>query len=211
MPDMCGICWLLTDGFSQRSSRFCMRSSPPFSTSHRTGDSCSCSIDPFTDPQDNQISGTSSACSSSHSRTPHSPKHPVSLVLSSPSNHSTHQSSPGSTGQSKPLRHHLTTESQVDPQQSPERRAPASTSSASSYYALFENSSPESTAFRTSLVSHAAAQFSRQHCVFLFQLVIVDAGLALFVGTVLALFLPNVSIMSLSLKSLQSFSGGSHT
>ncbi|KIP01205.1 hypothetical protein PHLGIDRAFT_123563 [Phlebiopsis gigantea 11061_1 CR5-6] len=47
-------------------------------------------------------------------------------------------------------------------------------SSASSYYAPFENSSPESTAFRASLVSHAAAQFARRHRVFLFQLVIVN-------------------------------------
>lgn len=52
--------------------------------------------------------------------------------------------------------------------------SPLSSSTKSSYYEPFESPSEHCKAFRASIVSHAAAQFSRQHRTFLFQLILVQ-------------------------------------
>ena len=70
--------------------------------------------------------------------------------------------------------HDIAGSSHGDISRPPENMTPTYASSASSYYLPFVNSSPESTAFRESLASHATAQFSRRHRTFFFQLVVIN-------------------------------------
>ena len=129
--------------------------------------------DPFTDPEDEENRG-----STSHSPGQPGPSNqPVSPVTPHLECATPTRNPPPSLQSSPPWPSHVASPpgDPLDDKPSPARQKPVSLgSSASSYYAPFENPSPESTAFRTSLVLHAAAQFARRHRVFFFQLVIVD-------------------------------------
>ncbi|KIP08542.1 hypothetical protein PHLGIDRAFT_12541 [Phlebiopsis gigantea 11061_1 CR5-6] len=116
--------------------------------------------DPFTDPSDATNHGPSTTTSPTY--------HAQSEIRPTPARPPCSRPPMDQPEQSKSTHHH------PESRGSPTRQKPISGSSSSSaYYQLFENPSHESSTFRATLVSHAAAQFTRRHRVFFFQLVIL--------------------------------------
>lgn len=138
--------------------------------------------DPFTDPYDDEASNASSQLSDAPTTQKHSaslPQTRLSDAHASPDtplepNTSSSRLSILSSDVAGPSRLSPQCETVPRPRISTTRQKPESPAPKAEYYQLFENPSPESTAFRKSLISHAAEQFTRRHRVFLLQLVIFD-------------------------------------